>query len=421
MTPFIAALMLVAAPVPKDGASGHDWPQWRGIERDGKSAEQGLKFTSTLPKLLWQKDTVGTGYGQPAVVGNRVYLIGAAGNATDSQETLRCLNLGTGEEIWSLELGTTPGKFNVAWGGGPRSTPTVTEEFIYALGATGDLVCATLDGKRVWSKNLVEDFQGKIPMWGYSESPLVNDGRVIVTPGNGTGMAALDAKTGETVWACTEFKDPAGYSSVMPMMLGDTKLLIQQTMESAVGLHAGDGKLAFRNTELGRRTAVIPTPIISGEYVFFTAGYGAGCECYKLSKNGSEIKAERMYGGDRVLANHHGGVIGIGDHVFGHSDSGGWTFLDYKKNKPSALWTSTRLGKGSVAFAEGHFICYQESNGQVAIIKSSTEGWEEVCRFKIPRTSSQRPNMGKVWPHPVIANGKLLLRDFELLFVYDLK
>ncbi|CAN5270091.1 PQQ-like beta-propeller repeat protein [soil metagenome] len=420
---LLAALILAAAPAPKDSAnSTADWPQWRGPNRDGKSLEKDIVFPKSGPKLLWQSDKIGMGYGQPAVVGNKLFIIGGADNKPGSAESLICMTHEKGEQVWKQPIGTSAGTFNAGWGGGPRSTPTVTDGMVYALGATGDLVCCTADsGKIVWQKNVVKDFGGKIPTWGYSESPLVDDGHVVVTPGNGTGMVALDAKTGKTAWKCEEFKDSAGYSSIIPMMHGKTKLYIQQTMSSALGVNAKTGKLIFKTGEIKRRTAVIPTPVFFEDYIFFTAGYGAGCECYKLSGEGDDIKAEKVYTDYKTIANHHGGVIAIDDKVYGHSDSGGWTCFAFTKANSDPVWQKSSFGKGSITYADGHFFCYQEKDGDLAVIKASTEGWNEVGHVKIPKTSTTRPNQGKVWAHPVIAQGKLFLRDFDLLFVYDLK
>lgn len=419
---LLAVLAFTAAPAPKDSLSVADWPQWRGTHRDGKSGETGLVLPKDGPKLVWQNEDIGIGYGQVAVVGERMYLIGGKDNNAGSAEFLVCLKTKSGEIIWKKDLGTSAGKFSTGWGGGPRSTPTVVNNHVYCLGATGDLVCFTAeDGKKVWSKNLVKDFGGRIPNWGYSESPLIDGEKCVVTPGNDTGMIALDAATGKTIWACKDFKDGAGYASIMAVEHGMDKLYVTQTMESALGVFAKDGKLAFKHGELGRRTAVIPTPVISGDYLFFTAGYGAGCETFRLAGEGSSTKADVLFSGVKSLSNHHGGVIGIGDHVFGHSDSGGWTCLAYKKNPPDVVWQSNKLRKGSISYADNHFFCYQEQDGECAVIKVSTDGWDEVCRFKIPKTSPTRPKSGRVWPHPVIAQGMLFLRDFEYLFAYDVK
>lgn len=435
MTPaaLLLAVVMSAAPAANatrdDAAPPTDWPQWRGPARDGKSLDTGLSqpWPESGPKLLWAAkglDTVGTGYGSVAVVGNQIFLVGGEEEAKEAPESCICLDASTGKQLWKTPLNTAPGSFQLqGWGRGPRSTPTVDGDHVYVLGVMGDLVCLSkADGKTVWHKNLVKEFGGAIPAWGYSESVLVDGENVICTPGKGTGMVALNKKNGETVWTCKDFGDSAGYSSIVPTVVGNVRQYVQQTMSSALGVRATDGKLLWKVGEIGRRTAVIPTPIVADGYAFFTAGYGAGCECYKLSPEGNGTKAELVYTKYKTLANHHGGVIAVGDHVYGHSDAGGWTCFAFKEAKDEAVWQSTKLpGKGSITYADGHFYCYSENTGTLARIKASTTDWEETGRFTIPETSKVRPRSGKVWPHPVIANGKLFLRDYELLYCYELR
>jgi outer membrane protein assembly factor BamB len=429
MTPaaLLLAAVFSAAPANGDVAPSADWPQWRGQQRDGKSLETGLThpWPESGPKLLWSVkglDRVGTGYGSPAVVGDRLYLMGAEAEKDGAQEFCVCLNLADGSQIWKTMLPTARGQFAAGWGRGPRSTPTVDGDQIFVLGTTGDLVCLQKsDGKQVWHKNLVKDFRGQIPSWGYSESVLVDGDKVVCTPGSGTGMLALNRTTGETIWECKEFGDSAGYSSIVPTEVGGVRQYVQQTMESALGVRAADGKLLWKVGEIGRRTAVIPTPVVQDGYAFFTAGYGAGCECYKLEPDGDGTKAVKVYTKFRTLSNHHGGVIAVGDHVYGHSDRGGWTCFAFKQAEDEPVWQSQKLGKGSIAYADGHFYCYSERDGTLARIKVSTSDWEENGRFRIPETSRVRPRSGMVWPHPVIAQGKLFLRDYEYLYCYDLR
>ncbi|MEO2092338.1 MAG: PQQ-binding-like beta-propeller repeat protein, partial [Gemmataceae bacterium] len=292
-----------------------DWPQWRGPNRDGHSADKGLidKFPADGPKLLWKKTEltdVGAGYGQPAVVGGKMYIIGADGAKLDAKEFVTCLNTTDGAKVWQTKLTTSAGKFSDGWGGGPRATPTVDGGFLYVLGATGDLVCMTADkGEVKWSKNLVKDFGGGIPNWGYSESVLIDGDNLICTPGGKGGILAVNKKTGEKVWQCAELDDPAGYSSLVIADIAGVKQYVTQTMKSGVGVRAKDGKLLWKVGGMKRGVAVIPTPIVADGYVFFTAGYGAGCECYKLEKDGDGTKATEVYTKNKVMANHHGGVV----------------------------------------------------------------------------------------------------------------
>jgi outer membrane protein assembly factor BamB len=435
MTSLLAVVaVLAAAPVEvaRDG-----FPQWRGPNRDGKSPETGLfakPWPEGGPSLVWEHLEIGIGYGSPAVVGGKVYVLGGQENQPGSAEWLLCLSADDGKELWRTPLATSPGNFNAGWGGGPRSTPTVAGGFVYALGATGDLVCVNAgDGAKQWAKNLVKDFGGGIPAWGYSESPLVDRGHVVVTPGKKGGMVALDARTGDTVWKCelthtetrkdqpTPVPDGAGYSSIVAAVVGDVPVYVQQTMSQAVVVRATDGKLLFNGGGANRAIAVIPTPVVADGYAFFTSGYGFGCECFKLTPDGSDgVKAEPVFTKVKALANHHGGVVAVGDHVYGHSDSGGWTCLPFKERNPEPAWQSTKFGKGSILYADGHFVLYSEK-GDVSLIKATPEKWDEVGRFTLPKKSPTDKKSGAVWAHPVIAGGKVYLRDFDYLFCFELK
>ena len=421
---FTATAGFVAA------AGAADWPQWRGPNRDGKSAEKGIDkaWPAGGPKLLWKIDTAGAGYGSVAVVGDKVYVLGGESAKEVKPEFLLCLGAADGKEVWRTVLNPNPtgpgglGRTFSQYGGGPRSVPTVDGDFVYAFGATGDVVCvARAGGKLVWHKNLVKDFGGGVTNWGYSESPLVDGDKVVCTPGGKGGMVALDKKTGATVWQCKELSDPAGYSSVVVTEVGGARQYVQQTNASGVGVRAADGKLLWRVNELSRRTAVIPTPVVKDNHVFFTAGYGAGCELVKLEPDGADrTKATKVYTKNSVISNHHGGVIEVGGLLYGFSDSKQWFCYDFLKGGDDLVWTSNKLGKGSITYADGHFVCYGEAKGTVVLIKASKTGWEEAGRFDLPVKSALRPGSGKFWPHPVVANGKLFLRDTEFLLCYDI-
>lgn len=422
---LLLAALLLAAPTPKGSSTfaEGDWPQWRGQNRDGKSLEKGLfaNWPSAGPPLAWENLEVGIGYGSPSVVGDKVYLMGGSDNTPGSPEHALCLNLSNGKEVWRTPLETSKGNFNAGWGGGIRSSPTVADGMVYCLGATGDLVCLKADsGKEVWRKNLVKDFGGGIPSWGYSESVLIDGEHLVCTPGKGTGMVKMEAKTGKVVWTCKEFKDGAGYASIIPTEVDGVRIYIQQTMQSGLAVRAKDGKLMFKHADIGRGVAVIPTPVVADGYAFFTAGYGAGSVSYKLTASGDGVKADKV-GVYKTLQNHHGGVIQVGDNIYGHSDNGGWTCLAFKKAEDEAVWKYGKFGKGSVIYADGHLLCYAEGNGNLAVIKATDEGWREVGSMKLPKRSPADKKSGAIWAHPVVAHGKLFLRDFDYLFCFDLK
>lgn len=418
----VAAYALTAPVPPAKGAAGSDWPTFRGPNHSGVSPEVMGEWPKGGPKLLWQKSDaadIGVGYGSPAVVGGKVYFFGSSKTTQDGTEFVTCLTAADGKQVWQTKLETTAGQYADKWGGGPRCTPTVDGDMVYVLGATGDVAALTADkGEVKWKKNLVKDFGGGIPNWGYSESATVDGDHLVCVPGGKGGMVCLNKKTGETVWQCKELSDPAGYASVVVADVAGTKQYITQTMKSGVGVRAKDGKLLWSAGEIGRRTAVIPTPVVTDDgHVFLTAGYGAGCELFKLSKDGDGVKAEKVYTKNSDVVNHHGGVSKVGEFIYGHSDSSGWLCFDFKKGE--VVWKNQGVGKGSMTVVGDSLVCYSENSGKVARVKADPKAYEELASFTIPEKSKLRPNQGKVWAHPVVSGGKLFLREYELLYVYD--
>jgi len=391
------------------------WPQWRGPHRDDVSLEKGLLRTwpSGGPKLLWTFDNAGLGYSGPAIVGNRLYTLGAyAGN-----EYIYAIDAATGGELWSAEIGPV---FINGWGDGPRSTPTVDGTRLYALGARGILTCVEVaNGKKTWSVNFQNDLGGKLPGWGYTESPLVDGDRVVCTPGGAQGtLVALDKKTGKVIWRSTSLQDPAAYSSIIVAEVGGLRQYIQMTSQGVVGVAANDGRLLWRSDLARNGTAVIPTPIFRNGFAYVTSGYGAGCGLLKLTPEAQGTQAEKIYG-NTVMKNQHGGVVLVGDHVYGYSDNRGWMCQTFQTGEMAS--ESKAISRGSVTFADGQLYCYGEDEGTVVLVEAGPSGWTEHGRFELPRKTGQQRKSGQIWTHPVIANGRLYLRDQDLIFCYDLR
>jgi outer membrane protein assembly factor BamB len=392
-----------------------DWPQWRGPHRDGVSAESGLLRTwqEGGPKLLWTFDRAGCGYSAPAVVSGKIFLPGARG----SGEFLVALDAATGEELGEAVIGHT---FQNDWGDGPRGTPTVDSGRVYALGGSGDLACVEpATGAVVWRRNIYRDFDGTVPFWGCTESPLADGDHVLCTPGGAHGaVIALSKFTGEPVWRCTALQDAAGFSSLMTAEVGGVRQYVQMTMESVSGVAAADGRLLWRFSR-DRTPAPVPTPIVRDDRVYVTSGYGAGCVLLKLSPTAGGTTAESVYA-NKVMKNHHGGVVLVGDYIYGYSDNLGWTCQDFHTGK--RVWNEKKkLGKGCVTAADGMLYCYEEEEGIVCLVEASPKGWREHGRFTIPQQTANPRKQGKIWTHPVIADGKLYLRDQEMLFCYEIK
>lgn len=402
--------ILVSALLAVHSASlADDWPQWRGPARSDVSNEKDLlRHWTQEPKRLWLFENAGHGYSGPAIAGGKLFTMGTR----NGSEVLLALDTRTGKELWTASIGEV---YSNNWGDGPRGTPAVDGDHVYALGGQGALICArTADGQVVW-RTTMQQFGGKTPGWGYTESVLVDGDKVVCTPGGSRGaLVALDKKNGKLIWQSKEFTADAHYSSIVPAEINGARQYIQLTERALVGIDAANGKLLWE-TDFPGRTAVIPTPIHRDGYVYVTAGYSAGC---KLVKIGPGNKVHEIYQ-NRVMKNHHGGVVLIGDHVYGHSDGAGWVCQEFLTGKE--VWNERRkLGKGAMSAADGMLYCLDEGSGVVALVEASPSGWREHGRFRLEPQSAIRSRSGRIWTHPVIANGKLFLRDQEFIYCYDI-
>ena len=387
-----------------------DWPQFRGPDRNDVSTETGLlqNWPEGGPAQVWLSRDVGLGYSGPAIVDGKIFTLGAKGN----KEFIICLDEKSGKVLWETSIGPM---LENAWGNGPRGTPTVDGDYVYALSGQGNLVCASVsDGKAKWNKTM-KSLGGEIQKWGYTESVLVDGDLVLCTPGGNKGtMAALNKMTGKLVWQSREWEDVAQYASIVPAEIQGVKQYVQLTQQKFSGVAAKDGELLWQADFRGGRTAVIPTPIVHDNHVYIAAGYGAGCKMVHITQ-GQEV--EEVYD-NKVMKNHHGGVIRVGDYLYGYSDAVGWVCQEWSSGEK--VWAEKEeLGKGAIAYADGKLYCLEEDSGTLVLIDASPDGWKERGRLTLSPQSEQRSERGKVWTHPVIANGKLYLRDQELFYCFD--
>jgi len=392
-------------------AAPGDWPQFRGPNRDGISAETGLlqDLPPGGPPLVWKATGLGVGYCTVSVVGNRIYTVGEDKEAS----SVIALDAADGKKIWAAKLGK-PGAPGMPAFEGPRATPTVEGDLLVVLGQWGEMACLdTAQGKELWRKDCIKDFGGKRPNWGYSESPLIDGDKVMVTTGGSEGaIVALDKKSGNLLWRSKGFTDSPHYSSLIVAEIGGVRQYIQLTAESVVGVAAADGKVLWQAERKGK-TAVIPTPIYSDGCVYVSSGYGVGCNLFKVTEVGGKFTVQEVYA-NKVMDNKQGGVIKVGDYVYGRADGKGWTCQDFKTG--AGKWGYNSLGKGSIVFADGRFYLRAEDKGTMVLIEASPEAFKEHGRFEQPDRSDK-----KAWPYPVIAHGKLYLRDWDTLLCYDVK
>ena len=390
-------------------ATGLDWPQWRGPDHSGVSQETGLlkAWPAGGPKRVWLFENAGHGYSGPAIAGGKYFTIGTR----DGSEILLILDADTGKEILAAKIG---GILDNDWGDGPRGTPAVDADRVYALSGRGDLACLNIaDGKILW-KTSMEKLGGSRPNWGYTESVIVDGNKVLCTPGGPKGtVAALDKLTGKVLWQSKGITEPAHYSSIVPATINGTPQYVQRNEKSIFGLAATDGRVLWQ-TDFPGRTAMIPTPIVSGNEVYVTAGYGTGCKMVRIEPDN---KVTVVYE-NKVAKNHHGGFVKIGDYLYGHGDPA-WVCQNFKTGEE--VWSSRNFTKGAIGAAEGMLYCLEERTGNVALVEASPTGWKESGRFKLDPQTKIRSSRGAVWTHPVIANGKLYLRDQDLIYCFDIK
>ena len=393
------------------------WPQWRGPQRDDVASDKGLlpAWPKGGPPLVWEGKGLGDGYSSVVIDQGRIY---TTGDRKDG-EYLICLEDATSKEIWSKRVGDK-------WSdGGSRSTPTTDGDSVFALTPNGDLVClAAADGADRWQKNLAKDFGGKMMSgWGFSESPFIDGDRVICTPGaDDAALVALDRSTGETQWkAKIDNCGGSGYSSIVKSKAGgvDQYVTVLGKSGGAVGVRAADGKLLWRHAGVAGRVANIPTPIVRGDYVFYTTGYDdGGSALLKIVRRGKELSAEEVYHkAANELRNHHGGVVLVGDYLYGgHGQNEGFPFcVNFLTGE--SVWPRKR-GPGersaAVTYADGR-LYFRYENGLMALIEADPAEYKIVGTFQIPDGSTPS------WAHPVVAGGRLYLRDKDRLLCYDLK
>jgi len=402
-----ATLFVLGAVIARGQSPSTDWPQWRGPERNGVSKESGLlgQWPRSGPPVAWSAAMLGAGYGSMAVQGDRIWLQGMRNN----QSVVSSLNRADGKQVWARILG--PAGDNDR-GPGPRSTPTIDGDRLYALSETGDLACLrTSDGTVVWQRNILKEFRAGNPYWLLSESPLVDGNLVIVSPGGrGAGIVALDKMSGKTVWTSKELSDGAGYSSPIIADVGGVRTIMNFTADAGVGVRASDGKLMWRNTQPANGTANIATPVYSDGKVFYTSSYGTGASLLGLKAAGNEVRAQEIYF-TRDMKNHHGGVVLVNGHIYGYNDSI-LTCLEFNSGK--VVWRDRSVGKGAVTYADGHLYILSENN-VVGLVEATPAGYREKGRFSI--ADQGWPS----WAHPVVSGGRLYVRNQGTLTSYDVR
>jgi outer membrane protein assembly factor BamB len=404
-------------------AGAGNWPQFRGPNRDGRSADTNLlqQWDADGPALAWKVSGLGTGYSSLSIGGERLFTMG---DLEGSQYAI-ALSVADGRQLWKAKVGPMwQDRFP-----GPRATPTVDGSLIYTLGTEGDLVCLeAATGKERWRRNLPRDFGGQVMSdWKFTESPLIDGDRVIVTPGGpDAALVALNKATGATIWQAklpalgTAGRDGAGYSSVVISNGGGVKQYVQLLGRGVVGIRAADGQYLWGYNKVANNVANIPTPIVQGDFVFAASGYQTGSVLLKLAPAaGGTVTATEVYFLDgKTFQNHHGGFVLVDGHIYGGHGHRAGLPVCVELATGTLKWggdiRNDGRGSAAIAYADGH-VYYRYENGLVILVEATPAGYKEKGKLQVETSDLLS------WAYPVIAGGKMYLRDKDSLYVYDLR
>lgn len=413
MSPRLPALLISLALA--SAAWADPWPQWRGPNRDGLSAEKGLLDRwDEAPPLVWKAKGLGSGYAGVVADGRIVCTMGDR----DGKPTVIALSDKDGKELWATPIDDAGGR-----GFSAMCTPTIDGDLLYAVSGNGNLVCLkTASGERVWERSFKKEYDGATQDFGYAESPLVDGDKLICSPGGPeAAIVALDKKTGKELWRCAVTFDGkkgigASYTSVVISHGAGVKQYVQLMRSGLVGIDARTGKQLWSYGRLGAINSPC-TSIVRGDYVFAPCGWYVGSALLKLSASGDGgVDATEVYLLDpRKLATNSGGAVLVGDHVYGsHVYSGMPHCIEFATGK--LKWERDRGpggGPAAVLYADGH-LYFQYENGVMALVAATPDKYELKGQFEVP---DNRNSLA----HPALSNGRLYLRAQDAMYCYDLR
>lgn len=405
---LIRTILIACSMVSSLTHAASDWPQFRGAMGDGVSLEKGINrdWNAKPPNEVWRVGMNDKGYAGAAIAAGKVFLVDPDGK----NDTVRALDAATGKELWSFKY---PSVYSSMIGGGDpdwgfgRSTPTYDEGRIYTLSALGILNCLDAEkGTLVWMRDIKADFKGKPGDWHYVAPPIVDGKKLIVCPGGeNTGVVALDKATGKDIWKGGG-SDKAGYALPMIATLDGKKQYVVLNSVSLIGVDSENGEVLWTIPWKTAYDVNASAPVIDGNTVFICSGEKHGCALISVKAS----SATKVWENKEMQSQFNAPVLAHG-HVYGIGDPGNLMCLDLMTGL--ATWKKPGFEKGGVMSIDGTLIAVNGANGEVVQVSLDHEAYKELGRIK--------PLDGRHWTPPLVADGKLYIRNREFLVCLNLK
>ena len=397
--PVLAAVLVVSA-----GAFGGDWPRFLGPDANGISSEKGINknWNEKKPAEVWKFKLSDGGYAGPSVADGKVFIIDRQGD----NDVVRALNLADGKPVWEATY-AEPGKPDE--GNFARSTPTFDNGKLYTLSRGGLVNCYDAkDGKKIWSRSLPADFKGDQPQWFWSMSPVIDGNNVILVPGGPeAGVAALNKETGQTVWQGSGGQGKPGYATPVIATIGGKKQYLVFMSKSVIGVDAENGKMLWSFPWETKYDVNAAMPLAIGDdMVFITSNYGRGGAVLKIAGD----KVEKVWENKEIQSHFSTPILHEGK-IYAGTDPGNLVCLDPKTGK--SLWRHGGFQKGGIVIVDGTIIAMNGKDGDLIMAELKPDAYKELGRLK--------PLGGQSWTAPILANGKLIIRNKQELGCYDLK
>ena len=389
---YLRFALILSLVVLTSHAIADDWPHWRGPSRNGISPEANwTPWTAAGPKIAW-KAQVGVGFSSFVVADSRLFTVGYA----DDADTIVCLDANTGDKLWHHAYPSELG--DKYFEGGTTGTPTIDGDRLYFLSRWGDLFCLdTASGKVIWSKNIQKDHGIRVPGWGFGGAPLVHENVLILNAGE-AGLA-LDKTTGRLLWQSAN-KD-AGYSTPSPARFGDQTLIIVGSGQSYIAINPATGKEAWRIRWVTQYGVNAADPIVDGDRIFLSTGYGKGAALYKLAPQPQELWKSK------VLRTQMNAAVLFNGHLYGADGdttdrNASLKCIDLASG--AEKWSHPGFGTGTLIIADGKLITLS-ATGELSITPATPDSFKPIAKAQVLG--------GKCWTTPVLANGRIYCRNWQ--------